>query len=48
MCYTETIYPTAPSLAGRLTACIHKAYTGWGVGVLCREFATQRCYEETI
>jgi len=46
--YTETIYPHVPGLADGLTVCIHMAYAGWGDGVLCRDFAAQRCYEETI
>jgi hypothetical protein len=45
--YRNHISP-APSLASGLTACIHEAYAGWGDGALCREFAAQRCYEETI
>ena len=48
MCYTETIYHPTPSVADALTACIHKAYAELSDGVLCRNFAAQRCYEETI
>jgi len=47
VCYTETIYPPAPSLAGGLSAFIHKVYAVWGAGLLCRDLAVQRCYEET-
>jgi len=36
------------SVADALTVCFHGAYAGSGIGVLCREFATQSCYEETI
>ena len=46
--YTETTYHIAPSLVDDLTTSIQKAYDDLRAGVLCRNFAAQRCYEETI
>jgi hypothetical protein len=34
--------------AAQAVACNHKAYTNSSVGVLCRDIAAHRCYEETI
>ena len=48
MCFAETIYPPVPSLSRVLIACTQKTYAVWGDGVLCRDFAAHRCYEETI
>ena len=46
--YTETTYYTVPSLVDDLTTSIQTAYGDLPLGVLCRNFAAQRCYEETI
>ena len=36
------------SLVDDLTTSIYKSYVNLREGVLCRDFAVQRCYEETI
>jgi len=46
--YTETIYPPAPIAEHGLVLCSYAAYADSGEGVICRDIATQRCYEETI
>ncbi len=48
MSYTEPKYPPGASDADGLTVCNNKAYTDLSAGVLCRDFAAQRCYEEAI
>ena len=42
--YTETIYPLGVSDADGHTVCNNKAYADSSAGVLCRDFAAQRCY----
>ena len=46
--YTETTYHIVPSLVDGLTTSIQRAYGDLPSGVLCRNFAAQKCYEETI
>jgi len=46
--YTETIYHAVPNLVNDLTASIYKSYFNLLEGVFYRDFAVQRCYEETI
>jgi|GEM_PF-2747508 len=46
VCYTETIYHPTPSGADTVKACIRKVYAELSDGVLCRNIATQGCYEE--
>ena len=46
--YTETTYHTIPSLVSDLTTSIYNYYVNLREGVLCSDFAVQRCYEETI
>jgi len=46
--YTETIYHPVPEVADARMACNHKTYATFGAGVLCRDRAAHRSYEETI
>jgi hypothetical protein len=57
MAHAHDLYPypqpgelsmLSPDLTDAVTACIRKAYAELSDGVLCRNFAAQRCYEETI
>ncbi len=48
MSYIETIYSPEPIVEQGLTLCICWRYDRIACGVLCRDFAAQRCYEETI
>lgn len=48
VCYTETIYHAISSVARGFRTCIHTTYADLRAGVLCRDFAAERCYEETI
>jgi hypothetical protein len=48
VCYAETMYHPLNSVAGGLTTGIHTLYVDLSAGVLCRDFAAQRRYAETI
>ena len=47
MSYTEDIYPPAIVAECSIMHCKHKRYARMVAGVLCRDVAPQRCYEET-
>jgi hypothetical protein len=44
----ETIYPPAFIAEDDITLCKYWRYERIVGGVLCRDVAAQRCYEETI
>jgi len=46
--YTETVYHPFLRAIGCLIAWNSMAYAVSGYGMLCRDFAAHRCYEETV